>query len=744
MEDYEVYDYMQDNAAAEPEAVYTLNSELSLAGHIINDTGANLFLTGKAGTGKTTFLRRLRETSGKRMIVLAPTGVAAINAEGVTIHSFFQLGFSTFIPGKGYADSSSKRFSFGKEKRRIISTLDLIVIDEISMVRPDVLDAMDDTLRRIRGSGEPFGGVQLLLIGDLRQLAPVVRDYEWSGMDKYYKSPYFFESHALKKAGFLTIELQTVYRQSDQKFIDILNAVREGEIDDATLHALNGRYVPGFEGNGAGGYIHLTTHNGIANSHNYGRLNMIQTEPCVFHAKIEGEFPESSYPADASLALKTGAQVMFIKNDQGSNRRFYNGLIGTVTDIGENTVTVLPADGGEPIETGYMEWENTKYSINPESGEIESETAGKFSQIPLRLAWAITIHKSQGLTFDRAIIDAVNSFAPGQTYVALSRCRSLEGLVLSSPIRRESVITDSHVNAFISSYETSRPDGSTLTSLKKEYTRSVVAEMFDFNAIRRSHDQFTRAMREYVVPVFDKLGPTVEEEYMRVMKKIVDVASKFKVLYASAPIDPDTLSRKLVDKIQGGCWYFADELDATLRYIGNLDFELDNRTFLTRLNNAADELIFRVKLKRDILRNLGDKTFSTAEYNKAKTKAMLDNESGNTGIYSSKRKKKASESKPKKPKGYSQHLSLTLFKEGWSMTDIAKDRKLSVATIAGHLGYFVAKGDLDISDLVPTENLKLLEEAYADGKGGYAALKELADRIPHEQISVFYRSRTDR
>lgn len=750
MEDYAVFDYFEETEAAEPEAVYAINSELSLASHIIEDTGANLFLTGKAGTGKTTFLKRLRETSGKRMIVLAPTGVAAINAEGVTIHSFFQLDFSTFIPGKGYRDSNAKRFSFGKEKRRIISTLDLIVIDEISMVRPDVLDAMDDTLRRLRGSSAPFGGIQLLLIGDLRQLAPVVREYEWSGMEKYYPSPYFFESHALKRAGFLTIELQTVYRQSDRAFVDILNAVREGKTDSETLLRLNSRYIPGFQASGNDGYIHLTTHNGTANSHNQGRLNMLPSEPHTFQAVIKGEFPESSYPAEVALTLKKGAQVMFIKNDQGTARRFYNGLIGTVANIGENAVTVIPSDGGAPIEVGYVTWDNTKYSISKDDGEIHSEIAGTFSQIPLRLAWTITIHKSQGLTFDHAIIDAVNSFAPGQTYVALSRCRTLEGLVLSTPIRPESVIIDSHVNAFVSSYESHRPTGETLTGLRNEYTRSVIAELFDFNPIRHSLDRFVQAMRQYVIPVYEDMGAGLDAEYMRVMKKIVDVASRFKSLYVSAPIDPDSLGSFLTDKISGGCKYFAGEIEASLKYLSGLNIKLDNQTYASILSNAADELNFRLELKRDILQGLEGIAFSTAAYNKAKTKAILANESGDTRLLMIRKNKSARSSsdaektpkQPKKPKGYTKHISLNLHNEGKSIRDIAAIRNLSPTTIAGHLAYFICKGELDINDFISPQNLGLLEKAYSSG-GDYQSLKALDGKIPPEEISIFYHVKKD-
>lgn len=735
--DYEVFDFI-DDSASEPEAAYSINRELSLAEHIINDTGVNLFLTGKAGTGKTTFLRRLRETSGKRMVVLALTGVAAINAEGVTIHSFFQLGFSPYIPGKGYAEEGEKHFSFSRQKRRLISTLDLIVIDEVSMVRPDTLDAMDAALRRLRGNNAPFGGVQLLLIGDLRQLSPVVREYEWRYLAPYYASPYFFESQSLKKSGFLTIELQTVYRQTDRTFIEVLNAVRDGNVDARTLQTLNSRYIPGFNPSKGNGYIYLTTHNRIASDYNTGLLRQLPSPESLFEAQIKGEFPESSYPADKTLVLKKGAQVMFIKNDQGDERRYYNGLIGTISNIGENAVTVLPDNGEPPIEVGYVEWENTKYKVDESTGDILSEVVGTFLQIPLRLAWAITIHKSQGLTFDHAIIDAVNSFAPGQTYVALSRCRSLEGMVLTAPLRPESVIVDSHVNNFVKEYESQRPDGNTLKNMKEEYARSIVAELFDFNPIRHSFDEFRRAMIEYAVPVYPALRDELDTEYMRVMQKVVDVASKFKSLYASGPIDPESMPQVVIDKIRNGSHYFADHLSATLRYISNLDIKLDNQSYITRLNNVVDELRFRVVIKLEILRQMETTDFSTVEFNKAKNNAILRNSDIPQKAYTSKRKK---EKKEKKPKGYSQHLSFNMYKDGKSISQISEERNLSVTTIAGHLAEFVIKGELDIQDMISARHLKVLTDAYAEE--GFSALSKLRDsgEVPPEEVSLFYRSR---
>ncbi len=397
------------------------NEELRNAWDFVEHTGISIFLTGKAGTGKTTFLKAVKEHSTKRIVVVAPTGVAAINAGGVTIHSFFQLPLSPFIP----ESRVKSKFDYGKEKRKIFRTLDLLIIDEISMVRADILDAIDSVLRRFREHNKPFGGVQLLMIGDLQQLTPVVTADEEELLKKYYETPYFFGSRALQRIQYVTIELTKVFRQQDQKFIDILNHFREGKVTNEDFKLLNSRYLPNFKEDENSNYIKLTTHNRIADNYNNQKLAQIKNKAYTFTAETQGIFPETNYPADYKLTLKVGAQVMFIHND--SHGRYYNGKIGRITYIDENQILVLCPNETEAIEVEQNVWENTKYTLNEKTKQIEDEVVGAFRQYPLRLAWAITIHKSQGLTFEHAIIDAQLAFASGQTYVALSRCRTLEG-----------------------------------------------------------------------------------------------------------------------------------------------------------------------------------------------------------------------------------------------------------------------------------------------------------------------------
>ena len=451
----------------------------------VENTGHSIFLTGKAGTGKTTFLKAVVEQSRKRPIVVAPTGVAAINAGGVTIHSFFQLPFSPYVPG---AKVESK-FDFSKEKRKIIASSDLLIIDEISMVRADLLDAIDAVLRRFREHGEPFGGMQLLMIGDLAQLTPVVTPEDERMLKPYYDTPYFFGSKALQQIDYVTIQLNHVYRQQDESFITLLNEIREGRPSAETIKRLNSRCQPTFVPRPEEPYIRLTTHNNLANFYNESELQKLPSRAYEYHAEVKGTFPEYSYPTAETLVLKEGAQVMFVKNDPSGEHKYYNGRIGRVTEASEKRLTVYCEGDSEAIEVEPQVWENTRYTLNEKTREIESEVQGTFKQLPLRLAWAITIHKSQGLTFERAIIDANQSFAPGQVYVALSRCRTLEGLVLASRLEARAIINDERVDSYITQQESEAERSiEQLPMLKREYDRNLLVQLFDFRDIMEQED----------------------------------------------------------------------------------------------------------------------------------------------------------------------------------------------------------------------------------------------------------------
>ncbi|WP_066220785.1 helix-turn-helix domain-containing protein [Formosa haliotis] len=457
-----------------------VNKELDLAWEFVNNTNRSIFLTGKAGTGKTTFLHKLKANSLKRLVIVAPTGVAAINAKGVTIHSFFQLPFGPILPNSDLDNASGFNRKFSKAKINIIKSMDVLVIDEISMVRADLLDGIDKTLRRFRNKTKVFGGVQLLMIGDLQQLSPVIRDNEWQLLKSVYANGFFFSSHAYQQCEAVTIELKHIYRQENPKFIEILNEIRNNTLSAAAADVLNKRYIADFKPEPDEGFISLTTHNSKAETTNSEELEKLDTKLFTYKAKIEGKFPEFSYPNNEQLEFKVGAQVMFIKNDSSGEKRYFNGKIGKIVQLSKDEVTVRCKGDDFNINTKAEVWENINYNVDPETKDITEDKIGAFTQIPLRLAWAITIHKSQGLTFEKAIIDAAGAFAHGQTYVALSRCKSLEGLVLRSKINANQIITDSHVLNFNKQAEANEPDTSILHLSQQQFQLELIAEIFGF------------------------------------------------------------------------------------------------------------------------------------------------------------------------------------------------------------------------------------------------------------------------
>ncbi|MEZ4792605.1 MAG: helix-turn-helix domain-containing protein [Gelidibacter sp.] len=457
-----------------------INKELQLAWDFVSNTDRNIFLTGKAGTGKTTFLHKLKTESLKRMVVVAPTGVAAINAKGVTIHSFFQLPFGPILPNTPVNQEARFNHKFSAAKIDIIKSMDLLVIDEISMVRADLLDGIDSVLRRYKRRDKVFGGVQMLMIGDLQQLAPVIKDNEWQLFRNRYPNAYFFSSKAFQDSGAITIELKHIYRHDNEKFISILNQIRNNNLSQDSIDTLNQRHLPNFRPKLDDGYITLTTHNNKADQINSLELESLKGRSYGFKATIEGNFHEYSYPTHDELQLKVGAQVMFIKNDSSIEKRYYNGKIGKIIKLSDDEVVVkCPADDFDIITTKET-WENINYSIHPETKAISENIVGSFSQMPLRLAWAITIHKSQGLTFEKAIIDVNDSFAHGQTYVAMSRCKSLEGLVLTNPIRKNSIINDENILSFNKQSEENAPDSNILKVSQQKFQLNLISELFDY------------------------------------------------------------------------------------------------------------------------------------------------------------------------------------------------------------------------------------------------------------------------
>ena len=685
------------------------NSELRHAWDFVEHTGISIFLTGKAGTGKTTFLRTLKEKSSKRSIIVAPTGVAAINAGGMTIHSFFQLPLSPFVPKVNFKN----RFDYSKEKRKIIRTLDLLIIDEISMVRSDVLDAIDSVLRRFREHEKPFGGVQLLMIGDLQQLTPVVTPEDEVILQRYYDTSYFFGSKALRSIRYVTIELTHVYRQQDEEFITLLNNIREGQVSDTDLKRLNERFNPNFEPEVGSDYIRLTTHNKMAESYNEVQLHNLPSKACTFIAEADGNFPEYNYPADFKLTLKRGAQVMFIRND--NNGRYYNGRIGHVTHIDNEKILVLCPGDDKEIEVQQETWENTKYSLNEKTKQIEAEVQGTFKQYPLRLAWAITIHKSQGLTFEHAIIDAQSSFAAGQVYVALSRCKTLEGLILASPISSSVIINDNQVMNYIS-HQTEEAEKSiaALPTLKAEYYRQLLLELFSFTDLKACEDALYRVLTEY----FYKYSKIITLHKMAIIdldERIMSISSKWKSIICNMTTD-QLHEDDFLQRMKKGALYFHSQLTEIFSHLLDMTkgVQSNNKIAYKRFDNNYADLLQTYVVKHELLGRIMEKGFSINSYLTAKQEAILNSLEEKTGRN---RKNKIEETTPKVPKISTGEVTFNLFKTGKSIEEIAKERSLTPATIQGHLIPYIQKGEIKLNEVIDEEKAKtILQKLQLAGK----------------------------
>lgn len=650
------------------------NPELEAARLLIEKTGMNLFLTGKAGTGKTTFLKKLIGSSNKRMVVVAPTGIAAINAGGVTIHSFFQLDFNS-IPDNV---RNHKFDRFSRAKLNIIKSLDVLVIDEISMVRADLLDRIDDVLRRHRNPRSPFGGVQLLMIGDLHQLPPVVTDGEAQIISERYPTPYFFESLALKRAGFRTIELKRIYRQSDERFISLLNAIRTNRAGDRELEALNTCVGKQFRTREK--FVRLVTHNWQARDINSSELARLSGDIFSFDAKVEGKFPVNSFPGEESLVLKKGAQVMFIKNDL-QKHEWYNGLLAEVTDISENIIRVRTVDGRD-VTVREEEWVNNSYRLDEEKGEITEIREGAFRQYPLRLAWAITIHKSQGLTFDRAVIDATDAFAHGQTYVALSRCRTLEGLSLGRPLTPASIITDPAVENFMAAQTSTPVVPDELHNLSVSYTVNLLKDLFDFTEIALMLNDLGHVVSRLPVQYSD-LARDIVAAYSRFNKEFTEVSRKFETWFPHYAAHTPGLG--VEERIASGAEYFATRLGWVREMLETVPEKVRNKEVQKRLDKVVDGLRNLIFVKYGLLNYFGADPFDTDRYIRLKSSLQVRAEKGEPKPKKVKTAEKKISTETKNPE-----LELTL--KSWRLVKAREDGVAAFRIMSNNALRSVANG----------------------------------------------------
>ncbi|HMK17325.1 MAG TPA: helix-turn-helix domain-containing protein [Chitinophagaceae bacterium] len=609
---------------------YDLNNEMfRLAAELVNQSSRNIFLTGKAGTGKTTFLKYIRENCPKQIAVVAPTGVAAINAGGVTMHSFFQLPFSPFIPDVGgfnkqTGETTDKNSLLSKlrmttEKKKTLQELELLIIDEISMVRCDMLDAVDTVLRHIRRRNyERFGGVQVLFIGDMFQLPPVIKEHEWRLLKDFYSSPYFFDSLVIKEEQPVYIEFDKIYRQSEEKFINVLNQVRNNQLDDDGRNLLEKRFAPDFRRTKNDGYIILTTHNERARNKNETELNSLANKSFSYRADIEGDFPESAYPVEEQLLLKVGSQVMFIKNDTERIKRYFNGKIGIVTELDNDKILIQCKDESETIEVKKEKWENIRYTVDKKNRQLSEEVLGSFTQYPLRLAWAITIHKSQGLTFDKVIIDAGEAFAPGQVYVALSRCTTLDGIVLQSHIRSNRMFSDERIVRFSKTNSSKNILELELQRSKRSYQLKILLSLFDYKQIFEDAKELNQYLSENRSS-FNEESEKWLDEFLNEIIKVDGTAEKFQNQLRSIFNREENAGTNelLKERMSAGAIYFLEEQKKLRELLIGCPILTDSRLHAKEINEALKEIFSGLSIKKYLMEGLSG-VFDIETYHKRK------------------------------------------------------------------------------------------------------------------------------
>ncbi len=697
---------------------YSPESNAAMASRFINGTHRHVFLTGRAGTGKTTFLKHIQQHTHKKSIVAAPTGIAAINAGGVTLHSLFQLPFGSFLPVNEMFQegeisiqlntpaSLAKSFQMNKVKREMLREMELLIIDEVSMLRADLLDAIDVVLRMVRKiKHRPFGGVQILFIGDMLQLPPVVKRGEMDYLAKHYKNLYFFEAHALRDHKPVYIELEKIFRQTDKQFITILNHLRDNVASRQDIEALNQYHDPKASPGENEGFVFITTHNRKADAINNKSLQQLPGKSYFFKARVEGDFPDYMYPIDYRLELKHGAQVMFIKNDYSGAQRYFNGKIGKISRLDNDEIEVSFDDGSQPTSVEMYTWENKKYSLDKENNEIKEDVKGSFSHLPLKLAWAITVHKSQGLTFQKAIIDVSEAFAPGQVYVALSRLVSLDGLVLNARLPADGMEPDEAIRSFASEKKDGQALEQDLSLSARLFIRDFTFEAFDFKnlywVLYNHKASYDKDVKRSAKQQYRGWAASILEDF----KPVKDVGDKFlnqvKRMYATGKEVPlETILERSTAALKYFEPLFKSFSERIFAHIKSVGTEKGVKKYKNELHDLERQFHKQLQAMHKALAIVQSAIENTELSREDLRKQSVNQERQEITPGKEKTKKEPKPKKPKPPKGQTKEISLKMFREGKSVEEVAAERSLAVSTIEAHLAYFVGEGVLEAEQFV--------------------------------------------